>query len=60
MENFNNIVIILNFYHVFSYISVDIVELEKKDKDKKKQFLEELKALVDKYSQEDTGIDLYE
>lgn len=60
MGNFNNIVIILNFYHVFSYISVDIVELEKKDKDKKKQFLEELKALVDKYSQEDTGIDLYE
>lgn len=44
----------------FAYMSVDIVELEKKDKDKKKQFLEELKALVDKYSQEDTGIDLYE
>lgn len=44
----------------FAYMSVDIVELEKKDKDKKKQFLEELKALVEKYSQEDTGIDLYE
>lgn len=44
----------------FAYMSVDIVELEKKDKDKKKQFLEELKALVEKYSQENTGIDLYE
>lgn len=44
----------------FAYMSIDIVELEKKDKDKKKQFLEELKALVEKYSQEDTSIDLYE
>lgn len=48
----------LGFY--FAYMSLDIVELEKKDKDKKIQFLNELKALVEKYSQEDTGIDLYE
>lgn len=44
----------------FAYMAVDIVELEKKDKDKKKQFLDELRALVKKYSQEDIGIDLYE
>lgn len=44
----------------FAYMSIDIVELEKKDKEKKKQFLEDLKDLVEKYSQEDTGIDLYD
>lgn len=44
----------------FAYMSIDIVELEKKDKEKKKQFLDELRLLVDKYSQEDTGIDLYD
>ena len=44
----------------FAFMSVDIVELEKKDKEKKTQFLKELRELVDKYSQEDTGIDLYE
>lgn len=44
----------------FAYMSFDIVELEKKDKEKKKEFLNELKALVDKYSQEDTEIDLYD
>ena len=44
----------------FAYMSIDIVELEKKDKEKKKQFLDELRSLVDKYSQEDTGIDLYD
>lgn len=44
----------------FAYMSIDIVELEKKDKEKKQQFLDELKSLVEKYSQEDTGIDIYE
>lgn len=44
----------------FAYMSVDIVELEKKDKEKKQQFLDELKLLVEKYSQDDTGIDMYE
>lgn len=44
----------------FAYMSIDIVELEKKDKEKKKQFLHELKSLIDKYSQEDTGIDIYD
>lgn len=44
----------------FAYMSVDIVELEKKDKAKKQQFLDELKALIEKYSQDDTEIDIYE
>lgn len=44
----------------FAYMSVDIVELEKKDKAKKQQFLNELKALIEKYSQDDTGLDIYE
>jgi len=44
----------------FAYMSVDIVELEKKDKEKKQQFLDELKALVEKFSKDDSGIDLYE
>ena len=44
----------------FAYMSADIVELEKKDKTKKQQFLDELKSLIDKYSQDDTSIDIYE
>lgn len=45
----------------FAYMSINLEELEKKEKDTKKRFLEELKELIDKYSQqEDTGIDLYE
>ena len=48
----------LGFY--FAYMSVDIVELEKKTKEKKTQFLKELKSLVEKYSQDDKVIDLYE
>lgn len=44
----------------FAFMSVDIAELEKKDKEKKKEFLNELKALIDKYSVEDSGIDIYE
>lgn len=43
----------------FAYMSMNIVELEKKDKEKKQQFLDELKSLVKKYSQEDSGIDIY-
>jgi len=34
----------------FAYMSADIVELEKKDKTKKQQFLDELRSLIDKYS----------
>lgn len=44
----------------FAYMSLNLVGLEQKDKEKKKEFLNELKALIDKYSKEDTGIDLYE
>lgn len=44
----------------FAFMSIDIEELARKDKEKKAQFLKEVKDLVDKYSQEDTGIDLYE
>lgn len=44
----------------FAYMSLNLVELEQKDKEKKKEFLNELKALIDKYSKEDSGIDLYE
>lgn len=44
----------------FAYMSIDIVELEKKDKKIKQQFLDEVRALAEKYSKEDTGIDLYE
>jgi len=43
----------------FAYMSMNIVELEKKNKEKKQQFLDELKSLVKKYSQEDSGIDIY-
>ena len=44
----------------FAYMALDITELEKKDKEKKKEFLSELKKLVQKYSQEDSSIDLYD
>lgn len=55
----NNMKEDLGFY--FAYMAVDLTELEKANKDKKQVFLDELKALVDKYSKnEDTGLDLYE
>lgn len=44
----------------FAYMSINLVDLEQRDKEKKKEFLNELKALIDKYSTEDSGIDLYE
>ena len=44
----------------FAYMSTDITELEKQDKEKKNNFLKELKELVDKYSQDDNGIEIYE
>ena len=44
----------------FAYMSLNLVELEQKDKEKKKEFLNDLKSLIDKYSKEDSGIDLYE
>lgn len=48
----------LGFY--FAYMSLNLVELEQKDKEKKTAFLNELKSLIDKYSKEESGIDLYE
>lgn len=44
----------------FAYMTLNLVDIGKKDKEKKKEFLNELKALIDKYSKEDSGIDLYE
>ena len=44
----------------FAYMTLNLVDIGKKDKEKKKKFLNELKALIDKYSKEDSGIDLYE
>lgn len=44
----------------FAYMAIDIVELEKQDKEVKKNFLKDLRALVEKYSAENTGIDIYE
>jgi transcriptional regulator with XRE-family HTH domain len=48
----------MGFY--FAYMSLEIDKLGEKDKDKKQQFLQEVKALVEKYSQNDSGIDLYD
>lgn len=44
----------------FAYMSTDITELEKQDKEKKNAFLKELKELINKYSQDDNGIEIYE
>lgn len=45
----------------FAFMSLDIVELENKDKKIKQQFLSEVKELIEKYSTEDKPeIDLYE
>lgn len=44
----------------FAYMTLNLVDIGKKDKEKKKKFLNELKSLIDKYSKEDSGIDLYE
>lgn len=48
----------IGFY--FAYMSLDLQKLEGKSKDKKQEFLNELKALIDKFSQDDNGLDLYE
>lgn len=44
----------------FAYMSSDLEKLSKKSRDKKQDFLNELKALIEKYSQDDSGFDLYE
>lgn len=48
----------LGFY--FAYMSLDLEKLEEKGKDQKQKFLNELKELIEKYSQDDLGLDIYE
>lgn len=48
----------IGFY--FAYMSLDLEKLEGKNKDKKQEFLNELKILIDKFSQDDSGLDLYD
>ncbi len=54
----NNMDTDISFY--FAYMAQDVQQLSSKDKEKKTEFLRELKSLIDKYSQEDTNIDMYE
>ena len=35
-------------------------KLESKNKDKKQEFLNELKLLIEKFSQDESGLDLYD
>lgn len=44
----------------FAYMSIDLEKLISKDKEKKKEFLKELKLLIEKYAQGETGLDIYE
>ena len=48
----------LGFY--FAYMSLDLEKLESKNKDKKQEFLNELKLLIEKFSQDESGLDLYD
>lgn len=48
----------LSFY--FAYISTDLIKLEKKSKQSKKQFFSELKELIEKHSKADDSIDFYD
>lgn len=44
----------------FAYMSLDLEKLEEKGKDQKQDFLNELKELIEKYSQDDSTLDIYE
>lgn len=44
----------------FAYMSIDLEKLIIKSKQSKQNFLYELRELVEKYSQDETGLDLYE
>lgn len=48
----------LGFY--FAYMSLNLEELENKSKNKKQSFLDELKVLIDKYSQDNNSLDIYD
>ena len=43
-----------------AYMSMPIIELEKRDRPQKEKFLKELSELIKEYSKEDTGINIYE
>jgi len=44
----------------FAFMSMDITDLSKQDKEKKQAFLNELKAMINRYSQNDTSIETYD
>lgn len=44
----------------FAYMSIDLTELEKKNKQSKQLFLKELKDLLEKHSKADDDLELYE
>lgn len=44
----------------FAYMSIDLEKLIVKSKQSKQNFLYELRELIEKYSQDETGLDLYE
>lgn len=44
----------------FAYMSINIEKMTNKSKDTKQNFLNEVKELIDKYSEDETGVDLYE
>ena len=53
----NNLITDIAFY--FAYMSLDTTGLKQKSMTKKQDFLDELKALIQKYSSDSDGIDLY-
>lgn len=48
----------LGFY--FAYMSLNLEALESKSKSKKQAFLDELKILIEKYSQDNNNLDIYD
>lgn len=44
----------------FAYMSINLESLSSKSKETKQEFLKELRVLIDKYSQDETGLDIYE
>lgn len=44
----------------FAYMSLDLENIISKSKEQKREFLKELKMLIEKYSQTETGLDIYD
>ena len=44
----------------FAFMSLDLLKIIDKSKDKKSEFLKEVRTLIEKYSQTETGLDIYE